>query len=200
MPPIGWHPTLAQRQRLSDSHKGQVAWNKGVSLKLNDCLATWRRNGGKQTWRTPEVQARMNIAAALGRKNSARWRAAVTTGRKGLKMSSEWRASLSRSHKTESAIAASIKNLPPVTTGAESPNWRGGITPANLLVRGSKRMQDWRKAVFTRDNWTCQHCDKRGGAYLNAHHIFGFAKHPEQRFNVANGLTLCEPCHRGLPR
>ena len=36
--------------------------------------------------------------------------------------------------------------------------------------------------------------DSRGGN-LRAHHVQPFAKHPERRFDVANGITLCHPCH-----
>jgi len=31
---------------------------------------------------------------------------------------------------------------------------------------------------------------------LNAHHINAYNVFPELRYDVTNGLTLCEPCHR----
>lgn len=51
--------------------------------------------------------------------------------------------------------------------------------------------------LFKRDNYTCQHCNKKGGE-LNAHHIKTFAKFPELRFDVNNGLTLCKNYHINL--
>lgn len=35
------------RKKLSESHKGQRAWNKGVHTKSNDALRIWREAGNK---------------------------------------------------------------------------------------------------------------------------------------------------------
>lgn len=55
----------------------------------------------------------------------------------------------------------------------------------------------WRKAVFERDNFTCQICGKVGGR-LNAHHIERYRNNIERRTDITNGVTLCEKCHRLL--
>ena len=55
----------------------------------------------------------------------------------------------------------------------------------------------WRKAVFERDNYTCQYCGKRGGK-LCSHHIKRYHSHIELRTDVDNGITLCERCHKEL--
>jgi hypothetical protein len=81
--------------------------------------------------------------------------------------------------------------------GDKNPCWKGGVTSTNKLLRESEQFEDWRKAVFQRDDWTCQKCGIRGGQ-LHPHHIKRFADYPELRFDVSNGLTLCEDCHRRL--
>lgn len=63
--------------------------------------------------------------------------------------------------------------------------------------RQTKEYRDWRSMVFERDNFTCQICGKVGGS-LNAHHIKKFNEYPKLRFEVSNGVTLCEKCHREL--
>ena len=67
---------------------------------------------------------------------------------------------------------------------------------------GSERHRDmqrdeykqWRKAVFERDNYTCQTC-KATGVYLQADHIKQWAFFPELRYDLNNGRTLCIDCH-----
>lgn len=61
-------------------------------------------------------------------------------------------------------------------------------------MRYGKAAQDWRKAIFERDDYTCQHCHIRG-TYLEADHIKPFAFFPALRFELSNGRTLCRPCH-----
>ena len=66
-------------------------------------------------------------------------------------------------------------------------------------IRNSGKYNEWRKAVFERDDYTCQSCGQRGGM-LNAHHIKHFASNPDERLNPDNGITLCKDCHRGVHR
>lgn len=82
----------------------------------------------------------------------------------------------------------------PHVTGPKNPKWKGGITPENQRIRLSPEMKVWRIAVFERDNYTCQFCFKRD-VKLNADHIKSFALHPELRFELTNGRTLCVDCH-----
>lgn len=62
------------------------------------------------------------------------------------------------------------------------------------LARYSPETEIWRKAVFERDDYTCQMCGVRG-SYLEADHIKPWAYYPELRFELTNGRTLCKGCH-----
>lgn len=77
--------------------------------------------------------------------------------------------------------------------GKNSPTWKGGIKK-DKDKRKSLEMVEWRKAVFERDQYTCQICDKKS-VYLEPHHIFFYAKFPDLRSNLHNGITLCKSCH-----
>ena len=56
---------------------------------------------------------------------------------------------------------------------------------------------DWRKKVYERDKYTCQICGIKGGK-LNAHHIHKYSQYPALRYDIDNGITLCEDCHRKI--
>lgn len=81
--------------------------------------------------------------------------------------------------------------------------FKHGLTPTLVLIRMSKSYTEWRKKVFERDNHTCQNCEarsKKGNRIiLNADHILPFSTFPQERLNVANGRTLCVPCHKATP-
>lgn len=78
--------------------------------------------------------------------------------------------------------------------GSEHPRWGGGTTRPSLSIRNQKEVRLWREAVYKRDKWTCVDCGQRGGI-LHAHHIKSFAKYPDLRTDIDNGVTLCVDCH-----
>ena len=101
------------------------------------------------------------------------------------------------------------KTLQLVRMGKNNPAWKGGVYPIREAIRGSFKYRQWRSDIFTRDDFTCQKCNRRGG-YLEAHHIQPFvyiielndiknfeqAMACEELWNINNGITLCIECHK----
>jgi len=79
--------------------------------------------------------------------------------------------------------------------GKECNFWKGGISQEYKEQYSSYRYKKWRMSVFERDNFTCQYCGIRGN-YITAHHIKSWVKFEDLRYELGNGVTLCEECHK----
>lgn len=77
--------------------------------------------------------------------------------------------------------------------GENAPAWKDGKSLERERLRLGPEIKIWRKAVFSRDNHTCQQCGVN--KELQAHHIKEWATHPDLRFDINNGVTLCIDCH-----
>jgi hypothetical protein len=104
-----------------------------------------------------------------------------------------WRKGAKHTLETRAKISAHGRLYYP--RGEKHYNWKDGKTQRLLDARRQPQYADWRKAVFERDNYKCQDCGDARGGNLQAHHIRSFANHYELRFDVSNGVTVCQPCH-----
>ncbi len=127
----------------------------------------------------------------LGKKQSEKHIKKRLESRKGYRHSKATRRKMSDAHKGKKCFL-----------------WKGGITSLILQVRMCFEYRQWRSDIFTRDNFTCQNCFKRGGK-LNAHHLKSFAQifyenniktmknalGCQELWNINNGITFCKNCH-----
>lgn len=78
--------------------------------------------------------------------------------------------------------------------GGKNWQWKHGNSRTHRTMWQTSIHKQWRMAVFSRDDYTCQWCGVRGGR-LEADHIKCFAHHSNLRYEVSNGRTLCKSCH-----
>lgn len=132
---------------------------------------------GHASYLTEEAKAKIG-KAQKGVKKSEETKRNMSAGRLGKKLSIKHRLAISNAKK-----------------GDKTNLWKGGLSQKNKLVRDSAEYKIWRTEVFQRDDYTCVFCGIRGGR-LNADHIKPFALYPDLRFDIQNGRTLCESCHK----
>lgn len=153
-----------------------------------------------------QFKARRSILRFCSCKCSAMWRGAnhptpITAFKPGMR---PWNAGTNQSGMSGKEHSDEAKNrIKAANSGPNAPNWKGGVTSEHYRLRRSAEYARWRKAVFERDNYTCQHCFARsvagGRIRIEADHILPFAAYKNLRFEVSNGRTLCESCHRKTP-
>lgn len=82
-------------------------------------------------------------------------------------------------------------------TGEKSPTWNPNLSQEererNKKHRGGSQIDNWKKNIKKRDNFTCQVCGEIDG--LVVHHIESYTKREDLRFDIDNGICLCKLCH-----
>lgn len=134
------------------------------------------------------------------------WVKHISESKKGKIFSLEHRDKLSKAQKGVKRLRGKMKaqslehriKISESRKGNKHWNWQNGKTNESRVARNSIEYKNWRKAVFERDDYTCQICRIRG-TYLEADHIKPFAKFIELRYELSNGRTLCKPCHMKQP-
>ena len=131
------------------------------------------------------------------------------TGRKRPPLTKEWKENISKGEKGKKASLETRKKISLAKRGNKNIFWKGGITPLRILIKQGYKYRQWRSDVFTRDDFTCQICRQKGYR-INADHMKSFslimaennirtiedAINCEELWNINNGRTLCENCHR----
>lgn len=64
-------------------------------------------------------------------------------------------------------------------------------------VRGAHdpAYKQWRRSVHIRDGYKCQLVNEACDGRIEVHHILAWRSHPELRYKVNNGITLCHAHH-----
>jgi hypothetical protein len=194
---MGRKRTEDARKKMSIARLGRKIteeWRKKISLGLLGCK------------RTEETRKKMSNAQ-LGRKHTEETKRKISLAKKGHKVSEEQRKKLSlankgQKHTEETCRKIGLANKGLKRTeetrkkisvsrlgkwvGEKNSNWRGGSSRVPYAFEFDNKVK---KAVFIRDDYTCQLCGKNHK--LSVHHIN--CDKTDTRFS--NLITLCSGCN-----
>jgi len=170
-------PGLPNSQETRDK---MCAAHEGKNLSPAHCAAIAR---GKTGRKRPGLSARMSSDKNPSKNPASRARLSVA-------MTGDKHPMWGKHPSDETCARISVSKM-----GARNPSWRGGISDERNRAQSRSEYSEWRKAVFERDDYTCQVCRRRGG-YLEAHHIIWWSRCRALFYDISNGLTACKtPCH-----
>lgn len=169
----------------------------------------------KRTWKlnlsAEQLARRVEIGKARrGEKRSDEARKRMSISKTGIKLppfTEEHKRKISESEKGKVVSEETRKKM----SGPNCKWWKGGTTKVSLAIRMLFEYRQWRSDIFSRDDWTCQNCNVRGGI-LHAHHIdylsniihrngikdLDQARNCSELWNINNGITLCKKCHKDI--
>lgn len=85
-------------------------------------------------------------------------------------------------------------------SGENSPVWVSDRTKLARYLNGneyrnSATHREWSLGVKNRDGWKCKIANGDCSGRMEAHHILGWKSHPNLRYTLTNGITLCHFHH-----
>lgn len=187
------------KSKLSNSHMGQIAWNKGKTRsksskkKQGESMRRLYREGN---FNPRKGKPRLDMKGNKFRNGKVPWNKGLT--KETDKRVKEYGLSGSKSLRRRMPWNRGIPNLK--MRGESHHNWKGGKSRKNWNLRSWFQWRLWRSMVFKRDNYTCQntnckYCNNVVGTTLHPHHIKPKVLNPELVFNLNNGITYCAEYH-----
>ena len=173
---------LEIRLKISQSMKGK---QNSLGSKHSE---EWKKN------MSIAMKGRPYQGGMLGKKHSDETKRKIGLGNKGKKLSQE------DAHRCRTQTIGLVpwnKGLKGFQLGENHPRWIKDRT--KLSVNEKKHLDTqykyWMLSVKKRDGWRCKIANDNCSGRLEAHHILGWRSHPELRYKINNGITLCHFHH-----
>lgn len=118
-------------------------------------------------------------------------------GKKSFKHSMETRNKLRIANLGKKLSVEAIKKMADSRRGEKAYQW---IKDRTKLKQAEKKhldvkYKDWMLSIKKRDSWKCKMNNKDCKGRLEAHHILNWIDYPELRYDINNGITLCQTHH-----
>jgi len=144
------------------------------------------------TLHTKEEKTKISLAM-IGKHNSPK-----TEFKKGVVFSEEVKRKMSLAKMGEDNVSKRPEvreKISIANTGVKHYRWNSNREIVRHNRRNDGEYLQWVKAVKKRDGKICQLKDETCKGYMVAAHIKGWALYPNERYNINNGITLCQRHH-----
>lgn len=196
---LGYVMPEEQKRKIGEAGKGKV-FSEESRKKISEAL--------KRHLQSPEAREQRG-KIRRGVKLTPEQKIRCANGRKGKSISQAHKDAVSAALKGKKQTIEHRRNAGAAKRGNRNPNWRGESVNLKALCRGLFEYRLWRSDVFKRDNYTCALCGANK-CEVHADHIKAFwrvikennlktvedAIRCAELWDINNGRTLCEPCHR----
>ena len=172
-----------ERNEKGQFKKGHIPWIKGKHIKLNNALEEYYKNGGKR-YKFPKGYIPWN----KGISRSEETKQKISKTKKGNPTRYWLGKKFSKEHKRKLSEAGRGK------FGKLARNWKGGLCKRRD-ERNDSLYSRWVRQVKRRDKNQCMFKGQNCSGYLIVHHILPWRDFPELRYNIKNGITLCQYHH-----
>ena|SRR3990167_3828298 len=166
--------------KISKSNKGCISWNKGLTKETDKRVLNYSK-------------------ALIGIKNSAEAKQKMSLAKKGKQYLLGFKFSDESKLKMRLAQLGTkkpwVSEMMKAKTGENHPNW---IKNRTQLKKRDERNDSayfaWNREIKKRDG-KCRLENENCNGYLIVHHILGWTEYPAERYNINNGITLCQAHH-----
>lgn len=187
------------RHRRSEAQKNRPPITETTRAKHSDRMKGNNYRKGKCD--TDETRCKKSESAKRKPPVTDETKHRMSIAQTGRIVSDEGRRNISKAQKNRPPTTSAARhNMSEAQRGEKNGNWKGGVSSAVDSIRSSMPYKQWRTSVYTRDGFMCCMCGDDSGGNLQAHHIRPVRDNKNNLllFDVNNGITLCEDCHKLL--
>lgn len=168
------------KKKISETHKGQIPWNKNKK----GLQVAW--NKGKKGLQKHTEETKRKISEV----QKGRWVGNKSPVWKGGKARCIGCAILLSDYKIRRCLSCRGKHY----SGEKHWSWKGENCKKQE-ERNNSLYKNWVSRIKKRDRWTCKINNQDCSGYCEVHHILSWSAYPELRYEVNNGITLCQGHH-----